>query len=797
MPWNEVVRVASPAPLGYVDPMSVDPFDLSGFEPENSPATDPATAANLPPPDWLTRLNEAQGAAVNQLDGPLLVLAGAGTGKTRVLVSRLAHILYRRLAWPSQILAVTFTNKAAREMRERVEKLVGNAVDGLWLGTFHGIANRILRRHAELVGLKPNFTILDDDDQLRLIKQLIEAEGLDEKQVPPRLLKAQFDRWKDRGLGPKKVPDSESGFAEGKGAGLYRQYCERLLQLNACDFGDLLLHNLTLFSEHAQVLQKYQHQFRYILVDEYQDTNVAQYLWLRLLAQTHRNICCVGDDDQSIYGWRGAEVGNILRFEQDFPGAKIVRLERNYRSTPHILGAASGLIAHNESRLGKTLWTDLNEGDKVIVQGVWDGDEEARLVGEEIEALEREKVSPNEIAILVRAGHQTRAFEERFLTIGVKYRVVGGLRFYERREIRDAIAYFRVLMQPDDDLAFERIVNVPKRGLGESTLQMLHKAARAAGKSLTATLFDLLQTDEIKPKQRNTLKKLMGDFERWRSQAAELPHMEVAEIVLEESGYMQMWQDDKSPEAPGRLENLKELIGALGEFENFAGFLDHVALVMDTENSEDAEMVSLMTLHAAKGLEFDYVFLPGWEEELFPSRRSLESNGTAGLEEERRLAYVGLTRARKHAHVTFAANRRIYNQWTSAIPSRFLDELPAEHIEQRAQPGLYRGNQRTGYIGGGFSESAAGSGGYQGTSWDFSPQYPRSKGGLIEGRARRVEDDDIVQRSPDDAAFNLGDRVFHLKFGYGKIRAIEGNKLLIGFEKAGEKRVIASFVEKA
>ena len=773
-----------------------DPFDLSGFEPEAA-ALPPEAGQGpaLPAPDWLSRLNEAQGEAAAHLDGPLLVLAGAGTGKTRVLVSRLANILYRRLAWPSQILAVTFTNKAAREMRERVEQLVGSAVEGLWLGTFHGIANRILRRHAELVGLKQNFTILDDDDQLRLIKQLVEAEGLDEKQLPPRMLKAQFDRWKDRGLGPKKIPDGETGFAEGKGLQLYRMYCERLLQLNACDFGDLLLHNLTLFTEHAQILQKYQHQFRYVLVDEYQDTNVAQYLWLRLLAQKHRNICCVGDDDQSIYGWRGAEVGNILRFEQDFPGAKIVRLERNYRSTPHILGAASGLIAHNESRLGKTLWTDLNEGEKVIVQGVWDGDEEARVVGEEIEALEREKVSLNQIAILVRAGHQTRAFEERFLTIGVKYRVVGGLRFYERREIRDAIAYFRVLMQPDDDLAFERIVNVPKRGLGDSTLQVLHRAARASGRSLTATLNDLLQTDEIKPKQRNTLRRLLEDFDRWRRQATELPHTEVAQILLEESGYIQMWQDDKSAEAPGRLENLKELVGALNEFENFTGFLDHVALVMDTENTEDAEMVSVMTLHAAKGLEFDYVFLPGWEEELFPSRRSLENNGVAGLEEERRLAYVGLTRARKRAQITFTANRRIYSQWTSAIPSRFLDELPPEHVEQRSQTGLYRAASLGGL--GGFSEPAAGSGsGYAGHTWNFAPQQ-RRQAGVIEGRARRIDDDDIVQHSPDDAAFGIGDRVFHLKFGYGRIRGIEGNKLLIAFEKAGEKRVIATFVEKA
>ena len=780
-----------------------DPFDLAGFEPEPEP---PAPAADIAPPGiqtpqaqapqapWLAGLNSAQYEAATHLQGPLLVLAGAGTGKTRVLVTRLANILYQRLAWPSQILAVTFTNKAAREMRERVEQLVGPAAEGLWLGTFHGIANRILKRHAEAVGLKPNFTILDEDDQIRLIKQVMEAEGVDEKQIAPRALAAQFDRWKDKGYGSgnaAQVPKSESGFAEGRGGALFALYNQRLLQLNACDFGDLLLHNLTIFRSQPEVLKKYQRQFRYILVDEYQDSNVSQYLWLRLLAQEHKNLCCVGDDDQSIYGWRGAEVGNILRFEKDFENAHIVRLERNYRSTPHILAAASGLIANNTGRLGKTLWTDTADGEKVIVQGVWDGDEEARMVGEEIEALERNGVSLDRIAILVRAGHLTRGFEERFLTIGLKYRVIGGLRFYERREIRDAIAYIRVLMQPDDDLAFERIVNLPKRGLGDTTMQSIHRLARQAGGSLVATLINLLDTDEIKPKPRTTLKALLNDFARWRGLLETLPHTEVAAIMLEESGYTGMWQADKSPEAPGRLENLHELIGALGEFENFQGFLDHVALVMDAEAADGQPMVSIMTLHAAKGLEFDYVFLPGWEEDLFPSRRALEGNGNAGLEEERRLAYVGITRARIRAHISFAANRRIFNQWTNAMPSRFIDELPKANIEQRAQPGLYGGGAKAPSFGGFSSMQPKTS--YGGHSWQLG------KTAAIQGKAKRVDDDasssQAASRGP--RYFEIGERVFHEKFGYGRIRAVDGDKLLVAFEKAGEKRVIDRFVQSA
>jgi DNA helicase-2/ATP-dependent DNA helicase PcrA len=766
-----------------------DPFDLANLEVPEAPA-----AVAPVPPAMLAQLNEAQRQAVEATEGPVLVLAGAGTGKTRVLTTRLGYILARRLAYPSQILAVTFTNKAAREMRERVGAMIGGVVEGMWLGTFHAMAARMLRRHAELVGLKANFTILDTDDQHRLLKQLLQAEGIDEKRWPPRALAAVIDRWKDKGLAPDKVQahkaksEDGEGFAEGRAAQLYAQYQERLVQLNACDFGDLMLHMLTIFTTQPDVLKTWQKRFRYILVDEYQDTNLAQYLWLRLLAQLNKNICCVGDDDQSIYGWRGAEVGNILRFEADFDGARVIRLERNYRSTPHILGAASGIIAKNENRLGKTLWTDLNDGEKVTVRGVWDGSEEARVVGEQIEAYQRDKQALSEMAILVRAGFQTREFEERFITLGVPYRVIGGLRFYERAEIRDAIAYFRTVVQPDDDLAFERILNVPKRGLAEATLQALYRAARAGNSSLTQAAELLVTTDELKPKPRNALRELLAGFGRWRSLLDAMPHTELAETILDESGYTAMWQQDKSVEAPGRLENLKELVRALEQFENLGGFLEHVSLVMENETTERADMVNLMTLHAAKGLEFDTVFLPGWEEGLFPHQRALEQGGVAGLEEERRLAYVGITRARQRCLISFAANRRVFNQWQSSVPSRFIDELPAEHVERAAEQGLY------GY--GGLGGSGNGSFVYD-APWLAAERrlaasgYRAGTGRTIDGTARRLDD------AAPAKTFQAGARVFHQKFGYGRILHVDADRLEIDFEKAGRKKVVSSFVDPA
>ncbi|MDM7947251.1 MAG: UvrD-helicase domain-containing protein [Oceanibaculum nanhaiense] len=745
-------------------------------------------------PAYLDTLNAAQRQAVETLDGPVLVLAGAGTGKTRVLITRLAHLLVTGRAKPWNILAVTFTNKAAREMRERIAAIIGPAAEQIWLGTFHAICVRILRRHAELVGLKSNFTILDADDQVRLLKQLLQAEGIDDKRWPARVLMGTIQRWKDRALSPDRVPAEDAmELAGGKIVQLYRQYQERLLTLNAADFGDLMLHCVELFQKHPEVLAEYHDRFSYMLVDEYQDTNVAQYLWLRLLAQTNKNICCVGDDDQSIYGWRGAEVGNILKFEKDFPGAAVIRLEQNYRSTPHILAAAGGLIAKNEGRLGKTLWTEANEGEKVRVRGVWDGEEEARTVGEEVEALQRAGNSLAEMAVLVRAGFQTREFEERFITLGVPYRVVGGPRFYERLEIRDAIAYLRIIAQPDDDLAFERIVNTPRRGLGDATLQAAHQLARAQGTSLMTACRQLVGTDELKPKPRKSLSDLIRDFDRWRAELTRMPHPDLAQLVLDESGYTAMWQLDKSPEAPGRLENLKELIRAMEEFESLAGFLEHISLVMENAEDSSLDQLSIMTLHSAKGLEFDTVFLPGWEEGLFPHQRALDESGASGLEEERRLAYVGLTRARKRADILYAANRRVHGLWQNSLPSRFVSELPADHVEQDVEGGLFGGGARQTDWG-----AASRSGAYA-----SSP--PRESGGYFEGGRRFARREQptlegvpysVATNKPNADGVKRGTRVFHQKFGMGTVRSVEADKLEIEFDKAGTKKVLAAFVEK-
>ena len=816
-------------------------------------------------PQYLAGLNPEQREAVETLDGPVLVLAGAGTGKTRVLTCRIAHILSMGRARPGEILSVTFTNKAAREMKLRLGHMLGQAVEGMpWLGTFHSIGGRILRAHAEMVQLKSNFTVLDVDDQIRLLKQLLQAENIDDKRWPARMLAGLIDGWKNRGLTASQVPPAEAAlFGNGKGGKLYAAYQERLKILNAADFGDLLLENIRLFREHPDVLRQYQNRFKFILVDEYQDTNVAQYLWLRLLAQAPspsasprgvprevgehsepsagdfpaaalpasgasekaapKNICCVGDDDQSIYGWRGAEVDNILRFDHDFPGARVIRLERNYRSTGHILAAASHLIAHNEGRLGKTLRTEDVDGEKVTVTGSWDSEEEARGIGEEIEERQRAGDKLNDIAILVRASFQMREFEDRFVTLGLPYRVIGGPRFYERAEIRDALAYLRVINSPADDLAFERIVNVPKRGLGDATLQMLHDHGRKRRIPLFEAARAVIETDELKPKARGALRDVIANFDRWRAQREVTLHTELAEIVLDESGYTEMWQKDRSADAAGRLENLKELVRSMEEFENLQGFLEHISLVMDRDGGAEEDAVSLMTLHSAKGLEFDNVFLPGWEEGLFPSQRTLDEQGRAGLEEERRLAHVGLTRARRRAKIYFATNRRIHGTWSTTIPSRFLDELPAANVEiteskggsgwggssgygpsrfdnvesfgssyatpgwQRAQANRARGQRGgNGQAGSGFNES----------------QSPFSSRGDTGGLARNkrgpmtIEGELIAKSTGTSSEFKLDDRVFHQKFGYGQVVKIDGNKLTIAFEKAGEKKVVDSFVER-
>jgi len=743
-------------------------------------------------PRYLEALNPEQREAVETLEGPLLVLAGAGTGKTRVLTTRIAHILASGEARPWEILAVTFTNKAAREMRERVETLVGQGVEAMqWLGTFHAISARMLRRHAELVGLKPNFTILDTDDQIRLLKQAIKAENIDEKRWPARQLAWQIDSWKNRGVTPAQVPAGEAmSFGNGKGGELYALYQERLKILNAVDFGDLLMETLRLFREQPDVLAEMHRRFKYILVDEYQDTNVAQYLWLRLLAQGRRNLCCVGDDDQSVYGWRGAEVENILRFEKDFPGAKVVRLERNYRSTGHILAAASHLISHNEDRLGKTLFTDGGLGEKPTVTGVWDSEEEARAVGDEIEALRRRGHQLNEAAVLVRASFQMREFEERFVAIGLPYRVIGGPRFYERAEIRDALAYLRCVAQESDDLAFERILNTPKRGLGDATLQLLFDYGRKQGLPLMLAARALCETEEIKPKPRATLRALIDDFARWRALIDAKPHQELAELVLDESGYTQMWKDDKTPEAEGRLENLKELVRAMEEFPDLSSFLEHVSLVMENSEGAVSDRVSIMTLHGAKGLEFETVFLPGWEEGLFPSQRTLDDNGRAGLEEERRLAYVGLTRARRRAKIYFATNRRIRGLWQTTMPSRFIDDLPAKNVEVVERAGA---SQYGAYGVSRFAGLDRYSSVYETPGWkraqNGSQQRGRSAAAtVIEGR--------VLAKSTGAADFTPGQRVMHAKFGPGTVARVDGDKLAVEFDHAGAKMVKSAFVER-
>ncbi|MDE2018082.1 MAG: UvrD-helicase domain-containing protein, partial [Hyphomicrobiales bacterium] len=651
---------------------------------------------------YLEALNPEQRRAVETLDGPVLVLAGAGTGKTRVLTTRIAHVVATGRARPHEILAVTFTNKAAREMKERVGALSG-AVEGMpWLGTFHSICAKMLRRNAELVGLKPDFTILDSDDQLRLMKQALQAANVDDKRWPARALAHMIDRWKNLGLDPARVPAGEAAaFADGKGRELYAAYQARLKTLNAADFGDLLLEALRLLRDNPEVLEVYRRRFRYVLVDEYQDSNAVQYLWLRLLAQGRANICCVGDDDQSIYAWRGADVDNILRFERDFPGAATIRLERNYRSTGHILAAASALIAHNRARLGKTLFTDGEAGAKPTLAGAWDSEEEARAVGDEIERFQSKGVPLDEIAILVRASHQMREFEERFIALGLPYRVIGGPRFYERQEVRDALAYLRLVAQPADDLAFERVHNLPKRGLGEAALAALHAHARGAGVPLSLAARTLVETDELKPKARQSLRAFLADVERWRGLIGAKPHHELAETVLEESGYVDMWKKERTADAAGRLENLKEFVRSMEEFPDLGAFLEHVSLVMEASDGDDGARVSIMTLHGAKGLEFDVVFLPGWEETLFPNQRALDEGGRAALEEERRLAYVGLTRARCHARIHFATNRRIHGLWQSTVPSRFIDELPADHVEivETREGGGYGGYGRSRFEG--------------------------------------------------------------------------------------------------
>lgn len=780
-----------------------DIFDLAAEEPA---ATYDNTARLMPELPWLSELNPEQKQAVTTTEGPLLVLSGAGTGKTKVLTARLAYILANMKANPWNCLVVTFTNRAAREMQNRARNLIGNVADSVWMGTFHGIAVKILRRHAELVGLKSNFTILGEDDQRRLIKQLLEADGIDDKKYPPQSILDKIQLWKDKGLTADKIDDS---FRANVVTEVYKKYQARLLELNCVDFGDLLLYTLNILMSDAGVLDDYQTRFKYIMVDEYQDTNVTQYLFLRLICQKYRNLCCVGDDDQSIYSWRGAEIENILRFEKDFPDAKVIRLERNYRSTANILAAASALIRHNRDRLGKTLKVAENspaargDNSKIKVVSTYSGSEEAAYVADEIENLHRNGTGYSQMAVLVRTAAQTREFEEKFIAEAIPYQVIGGPKFYERAEIRDALAYLRVILQPADDLALERIINKPARGIGAKTIEKFENEARVNHISMFMAIEKMLKEGALSGKVKTNVSELINNFYQWRQTMNAVSPDDLAAQVLEDSGYMEMLKMDKSAEAEGRIENLKELINVMSDTEQYptlSDFMEHVSLVMDNDNNIDTDKVMLITLHSAKGLEFDAVFLPGWEEGLFPHQRALDEGGGSALEEERRLAYVAMTRAKQKLYILTALNRRIYGQWQNNLPSRFINELPPANIEICNMAAAYFG--AAGNYGGSWAEQHRSS-----SNW-----YNRSR--QTEENVIRDSDRFSYERDEDDgwsgsvwrakqkarnaaSATPVGSRVFHETFGYGKVLKIEGNKLEIWFDQAGHKKLLKDYVRKA
>ena len=633
--------------------------------------------------NYLNCLNKNQKEAVIELEGPCLIVAGAGSGKTRVLTSRVAHIIKTKKAWPNQILCVTFTNKAAREMQNRITDLLKEKQSSIpWLGTFHSVCAKILRRHAEAIGLNSHFTIIDQEDQLRLIKNICKAENIDIKKIAPVFILSIINQWKNKGQLPKNINIKRGVPLERNILTIYKNYQERLKILNSCDFGDLILHCATMFENNPDILELYSKNFKYILVDEYQDSNYIQDKWLNLLVKKNNNICCVGDDDQSIYSWRGAEIANFLNFNKTYKDTKIIKLEQNYRSTQNILSAASGLIANNDDRLGKKLWTDGEDGDPVKLTCYKNGKEEAIGISDIIEQKLKKKYSLNNISILVRAIFQTREFEERFLKIGMGYRVIGGTKFYGRAEIKDSIAFLRIVNQKNDDLAFERIINVPRRSIGDNTIKQLHIWTRKNKKSLEDSAIELLQLNKIKPKTKLGLVKILGLFQKWRSDLKEKKHYELMEIILDESGYSKMLKDKKDLESEGRLENLKELIRGMHDFDNLQSFLEHVALASSIDQNWEGEKINLMTIHAAKGLEFDVVFLPGWEEGLFPHQKSLEEKGDLALEEERRLAYVGLTRAKKRSFISFVISRMYRGDWVDSLASRFIDELPEKNIEK-------------------------------------------------------------------------------------------------------------------
>tara|TARA_B100000700_G_C15025648_1_gene847989 strand:+ start:42 stop:2276 length:2235 start_codon:yes stop_codon:yes gene_type:complete len=730
------------------------------------------------------RLNEPQNIAVFHNEGPVLVLAGAGTGKTGVLTTRLIRLLMEKRALPGEILSVTFTNKAANEMKERISSQIGDLSTGLkWLGTFHSIGAQILRFHPQKINLDTNFIILDTDDQLRLLKQVIKDENIDDKRWPAKQLLNLIDKWKNKGLYPENISSNDGDYyANGKGHHLYKIYQDRLKYFNAADFGDLILECIRLFENNPDILESYQKRFKFILVDEYQDTNVSQYKLLKLLSGKYKNICCVGDDDQSIYSWRGAEISNILRFEKDFPNAKVIRLEENYRSTGHILTAASKLIENNESRLGKTLWTNSGQGEKIIIKSVWDGEEEARQITSELEKLSLKNYNLDETAILVRASFQMREFEDRFISVGLPYKVIGGPRFYERKEIRDVNAYLRIALQPNDSLALERIINTPKRGIGETTVKKIRDRSKQNNLPMIDSIKELIDEKAFKSKAENSLKKLVGLIFHWNKLINEEDKIDIAEIIVEDSGYLDMLRNDKSLTAEGRVDNVYELFRSLEPFENIKAYLEHISLVMEIDNNQFGKKVSLMTLHAAKGLEFDYIFLPGWEEGVFPNQRAIDEGGIESLEEERRLAYVGVTRAKKKAAIYYSANRRMHNQWISSIPSRFVSELPEENTETdlsnySGEKELFREQE---FID--FDQS----------DYD-TPGWERAK---YESNNKTIDHIEKNNNLLNNSPFQLGSRVIHKKFGEGKILSIDGKKLTINFGKSGTRKVMENFVEK-
>ena len=755
-----------------------DIFSLDDADIQASTTPTSNSAKLMPRFDWLDILNPEQRRAVETTQGPLLVLSGAGTGKTKVLTTRLAYILANRMANPWECLVVTFTNRAAAEMKERVFSMIGDAATSVWLGTFHSICVKILRAHAELVDLKPNFTILGEDDQKRLIKKICQENSIDDKKYPPAALLEKISLWKDKGLTPERIALEHK---ENVLVKVYTLYQQRLRELNCVDFGDIILYALQILQQHKDVLEHYQNRFKYIMVDEYQDTNVSQYLLIRLLCQKYRNLCCVGDDDQSIYSWRGAEIENILRFNHDFADAQTIRLERNYRSTAHILAAASHLIANNEGRLGKTLKVAENspalrvDNTKIKVVSTYNGEEEAGFIAQEIENARHDGYDYAQMAVLVRTAAQTRILEEKFISEAIPYQVIGGQKFYERAEIRDIIAYLRVVLQPSDDLALERIINKPARGIGAKTVEKFQEYAKLKHISMYQAISEMLENGSLSGKTKNSVSELWNNFNNWREKAENEAPNDVAEAILQDSGYWQSLKDDSSAEAPGRMDNLRELVNVMSDHEqypNLAAFMEHVSLVMDNDEDSTGNKVRIITLHSAKGLEFEVVFLPGWEEGLFPHQRALDE-GAESLEEERRLAYVAITRAKHRLFISMAFNRKMYAEWKNNLPSRFIDELPSEHIELINKCSYFSANRST-----------------------FNPNYNR----------RNYNNDDYEESYSDGSTRysytrpkyqnnNLGKKVRHETFGYGTIVAQDGNAVQVCFENGGIKKIMASYLK--